>query len=154
MSIFDQLGKIVTSPSGQAAPEQARSAYLSSLEQSKEEVMEKLSGLFAELGKAYYENHRDDHGTEYEVHMAAIRETDGDVARCQQQIDEISAHRRCLACGAELVEGSVFCNFCGIKLPDIPSGTEKSSQRLCPQCQAVLRPDDIFCVLCGTDLRK
>ena len=155
MSIFDQLGKIVTNSGAQAGPEQDHPAYLDNLKSSEAEVTQRISGLFAELGKAYYENHADNHQTEYETQLAAVREAYAEIARLQQQADEIAAHRRCPACGAQLAEGSRFCNICGVKLPEAQPAAEADAQaqRLCPKCRAELGPDDMFCTACGADLR-
>lgn len=165
MSLFNQIGKIVPTPGSNpgapaaqenTSPRQESSSYLTTLEQSKAAALQKLSELYLELGKAYYEGHSDDHQTEYEENLTAIRDAHTEITRCQQQSDEITARRRCPACGAELTEGSRFCNICGTKLPEVPGSAEEQNQgqRLCPQCKAVLGPDDVFCTSCGADLRK
>lgn len=155
MSIFDQLGKIVPSTSAPAASEQNRPAYLDRLMQSKAETTQRITNMFAELGKAYYESHADDHQTEYEKHLTTIRDAYAEIAQFEQQTDEIAARKRCPACGAQLAEGSRFCNFCGTKLPEIQpdTSTDAKAQRLCPKCHAALGPNNIFCTSCGADLR-
>lgn len=164
MALFNQLGKIVPPPAApavqgntsQAHASQANSSYLDALEQSKAAAQQKISELYLELGRAYYESHLDDHQTEYEESLTAIRDAHAEAVRCQQQAEEIAVRRRCPACGAELTEGSRFCNICGTKLPEAPAGAEEQNQgqRLCPQCGAALAPDDVFCTSCGADLRK
>lgn len=165
MSLFDQLGKIVPSASVpvpnysvtsiQEVPTQGDRSYLTSLEQSKAAASQKLSELYLELGKSYYESHSDGHQTEYGETIAAIQDVQSEITRIQQQSDEITARRRCPSCGSKLMEGSKFCNICGTKLPDAPSiEAPDQEQRLCPQCKAVLAPDDDFCTSCGADLRK
>lgn len=156
MSLFDQLGKIASNPGAQAASRQKEYAYLTELEQSKDAASQKLSSLYLELGKAYYDSHADDPQTDYPSQLAAIRDAHAEIAKCQQQAEEIAARKRCPACGAQLVEGSIFCNICGTKLPDVPGSAEQGhqEQKLCPQCQAAIGPDDVFCTACGADLRK
>lgn len=159
MALFNQFGKTVPTPGTPAVqepPSQGGGAYLTALEQSRAGALEKLSERYLELGRAYYESHLDDHGTEYEESLAAIRDAHAEITRCQQQSEEIAARRRCPACGAELTEGSRFCNICGTKLPEAPVSAKAQSQgqRLCPQCRAVLAPDDVFCTSCGANLRN
>lgn len=166
MSLFDQLGKIVPAPNAsvptpgipaaQGNPSQENSAYLTALEQSKVAASQKLSELYLKLGKTYYESHADDHQTEYEESLTAIRDVHAEIAKCRQQVEEIENRRRCPTCGAELVEGSKFCNICGAKLSDPPGEAAGQGQEpiLCPQCKAVLSPEDIFCTSCGADLRR
>lgn len=172
MSIRDQLGKFVNTPGTQApsvSVAQAPSApatqtvsapntpaHLDALEKSKAEATQRLSDLLTELGRAYYEDHAGSPQTEYEAQIAAIREAYAEIDRCQRQADEIASRKRCPSCGAQLPEGSLFCNMCGAKLPEAPGSTEPPApeQRLCPKCGTVLGPDDLFCVACGADLRN
>lgn len=156
MSLFDQIGKIASSPGAQKPSGPKAGAYLTDLERSKDAASQQLSGLYQELGKAYYDSHADDPQTDYPTQLAAIRDAHAEIAKCQQQMEEIAARKRCPACGAQLVEGSVFCNICGTKLPDAPGSAEQGQQdqKVCPQCQAAIGPDDVFCTACGADLRK
>lgn len=160
MAIFEQQKKVVTSPGtqAQAVPEQSRSAYLNRLEQSKAAATEKISDLYTVLGKAYYESHADDHSTEFETQMAAIRELFAEIERFRREADEIAARRRCPACGAQLPEGSQFCNFCGVRLAEVPGSTGQPApapvQKACPKCKAAIGPNQLFCVSCGADLRN
>lgn len=160
MALLDQIGKITSTLTQTPAPDTQTSSkneapsYLERLAQSRGEVQEKIDRLLLELGKAYYKRHADDHQTEMEEHLAAIRDAYGEIAQYQQQSDEVAARQRCPACGTKLPEGSMFCNICGAKLQDTPSSTQEQAQRLCPKCNAVLNPDDIFCASCGADLRK
>lgn len=156
MSFLDQLGKIVTKPVLQAAPRQERSAYLDDLAQSKDEAAQEISTLFLELGKAYYESHADDHETEFETQLAAIRDGYAKIGQYEQEAEEIAARKRCPSCGAQLAEGSLFCNICGIRLEEVSDSTEQEEQNLnlCPQCHAAIHPGDVFCTVCGADLRN
>lgn len=153
MSFMDQLGKIVFKPGTQAAPQQGRPAYLDHLEQSKAETTQRITALFAELGRAYYESHAEDRQTEYEAQLAAIRDAYAEITQCETQAGEVAAGKRCPSCGAQLAEGSLFCNICGTKLQDLPRNAEKEEQNTCPRCHAVIAPDDVFCTSCGADLR-
>lgn len=165
MSLFDQLGRIVANPGAQAvsgtayeaASQENYPAYLERLNQSKAEVGQQLNELFAKLGEAFYDSHADDRQTPYEAQMTVIRDALADIARCEKQAEEIANRRRCPACGAELVEGSMFCNFCGTKLMQPQPAAESAApqgQKICPKCNTLLQPDDIFCTTCGADLRK
>lgn len=155
MSFLDQLGKIVTKPGPQTASQQERFSYLDDLAQSKDKVSQKISALFLELGKAYYESHADDHETEFETQLAAIRDGYAKIAQCEQEAEEIAEHKRCPSCGAQLAEGSLFCNICGTRLQGVSDSAEQEGQNInvCPQCHATIRPGDVFCTVCGADLR-
>lgn len=48
--------------------------------------------------------------------------------------------KKCPTCGADILDGSVFCHGCGNKLPE---------EKKCPACGAVLTEDAAFCHECG-----
>ena len=68
----------------------------------------------------------------------------------------------CAACGAELVEGSKFCNHCGqeVVITDPEPCEDLSDEEsipcvlLCLQCGAILSKDTKFCNQCGTEVGK
>lgn len=153
MSLLDQLGKMVAKPGPQAAPQQGSPTYLDGLAQTKDEVSQEISAQFLALGRAYYESHADDLQTEFETQMAAIRSGYERIAKCEQEAEEIAARKRCPSCGAQLVDGSMFCNFCGVRLPEFAAVADQTAQNVCPRCQAAIHPGDLFCVECGADLR-
>lgn len=69
----------------------------------------------------------------YAVIEAAIRKYENNT--------EAVAGQFCTACGAQLVEGAVFCPKCGQKTSD---------EQTCTSCGATLPPDSVFCLKCGT----
>lgn len=160
MPFLDKIGKIASTaiqtaaPDAQAMSMNAAPSFMERLARSQSEVEEKINRLFLELGKTYYESHADDHQTELEEQLTAIRSAYGEIAQYRQQADEVAARRRCPFCGTMLPEGSMFCNICGTKLAEAPVSAAEPEQRLCPKCGAALNPDDIFCASCGADLRK
>lgn len=50
--------------------------------------------------------------------------------------------KKCIYCGAQLQEDSVFCSYCGKKI----------EFRSCSHCGAKLEDDSVFCSKCGTKL--
>lgn len=48
---------------------------------------------------------------------------------------------KCVSCGAQLQEGSLFCTICGAK--------QAAEEKHCSKCGRVLKPDDVFCPGCG-----
>nr|WP_297016300.1 zinc ribbon domain-containing protein [Prevotella sp.] len=51
--------------------------------------------------------------------------------------------KKCICCGAQLEEDSVFCSYCGKKI----------EFRSCSYCGAKLEDDSIFCSKCGMRLQ-
>lgn len=162
MSLLDQLNKMVAKPGPQpplqpgtpSSPQPGTPSYLDGLAQSKDAISQEISARFMELGQAYYGSHADDHETEFEAQLTVIRENYAKIAKCEQEAEEIAARKRCPSCGAQLVEGSMFCNFCGVRLPEFSVSADQGGPSVCPRCQAAIHPGDMFCVECGADLRN
>lgn len=152
MSFFEQFGKIISTSNMLPMITSELPAYLSDLDRSINENYDKISALLGELGAAYYERHKDEHHTEFEEKLEAIRAVYAEIDQYQKLADEVSTRKRCPACGAELMEGAVFCCICGAKVPEVTNSPE--GQKVCPQCHAAVDPEDAFCSLCGADLHK
>ncbi len=60
---------------------------------------------------------------------------------------------RCLKCGAELAEGSLFCEKCGASISDtVIWDTQPVWRECCPYCGRQVEADDLFCGFCGRRL--
>lgn len=67
-----------------------------------------------------------------------------------QSVGSNDVPRSCPFCSEALEPDSVFCAYCGKKLPlTAPSGSKAPSARTCPSCGEKLAPDADFCCYCG-----
>ena len=67
-----------------------------------------------------------------------------------QSVGSNDVPRSCPFCGEALAPDSVFCAYCGKKLPlTAPSKSKAPSARTCPSCGEKLAPDADFCCYCG-----
>lgn len=150
MSFLEQFGKMVPVSDILPVSKPELPAYLANLDRSINEGYDKISTLFSELGTAYYERHKDDHHTEFEEQLEAIRAAYAEIEGYQKLADEVEERKRCSSCGAELMEGSFFCSICGTKVEEILD----TRAGFCPKCGAKVEPDDIFCRECGINLQN
>ena len=61
----------------------------------------------------------------------------------------------CGKCGAELAEGSFYCEKCGARVePDMTGSgrTVRMEQAVCPYCGRSVQADDVYCGFCGREL--
>ena len=89
---------------------------------AKEDFVEKQ---YAELGKAYYEKHKDEESAEGEEktpeqeHFFLITEALGEIERMRAEVFKLQGAVECPKCGAKMPQGAAFCSSCGTKMDDI-----------------------------------
>ena len=113
MSFFEDIGKRI-SEAGQGAARKTRDiadSARSSIMISDEE--KKINGLYAELGRAYYEKYAAAEDCEFFEAVRSINEANSRIRELRQQDAVRRGMRVCTKCGAALAADSSFCNVCG-----------------------------------------
>lgn len=128
MELFDKLSETIMSAGkdvGQKAKDVSEIAKLKMDIKSKEDFVEKQ---YAELGKAYYEKHKDDETEETgengektpeQEHFFLISEALGEIERMRAEVLKIQGAAECPKCGAKMPQGAAFCSNCGTKMDDM-----------------------------------
>ena len=128
MEFFDKLSETIVSAGkdvGQKAKDVSGIAKLKMDIRSKEDFVEKQ---YAELGKAYYEKHKDDETEETgengektpeQEHFFLISEALGEIERMRAEVLKIQGAAECPKCGAKMPQGAAFCSNCGTKMDDM-----------------------------------
>ena len=152
MSFFDNIGS-KASAAGQAAAEKARNfAEVNRLSGVISDHEKRISRLYFEIGQSYYERHKDDPEAEELERIAAITDTNEKIAVCRNQIKTLKGVEKCPNCGADVQNGSQFCNICGTRMPPASMKTAPKAGLTCPTCGTELESDAAFCFNCGTKL--
>ena len=152
MSFFDNIGS-KASAAGQAAAEKARNfAEVNRLNGVISDHEKRISRLYFEIGQSYYERHKDDPEAEELERIAAITDTNEKIAVCRNQIKTLKGVEKCPNCGADVQNGSQFCNNCGTRMPPASMKTAPKAGLTCPTCGTELESDAAFCFNCGTKL--
>ena len=152
MSFFDNIGS-KASAAGQAAAEKARNfAEVNRLNGVISDHEKRISRLYFEIGQSYYERHKDDPEAEELERIAAITDTNEKIAVCREQIKTLKGVEKCPNCGADVQNGSQFCNNCGTRMPPASMKTAPKAGLTCPTCGTELESDAAFCFNCGTKL--
>ena len=150
MSFFDNIGS-KASAAGQAAAEKARNfAEVTRLGGVVSDHEKRISRLYFEIGQSYYERHKDDPEAEELERIAAITDTNEKIAVCRNQIKTLKGVEKCPNCGADVQNGSQFCNKCGTRMPPASMKTAPKAGLTCPTCGAALTEGNLFCNNCGT----
>ena len=152
MSFFDNIGS-KASAAGQAAAEKARNfAEVTRLGGVVSDHEKRISRLYFEIGQSYYERHKDDPEAEELERIAEITDTNEKIAVCRNQIKTLKGVEKCPNCGADVQNGSQFCNNCGTRMPPASMKTAPKAGLTCPTCGTELESNAAFCFNCGTKL--
>lgn len=83
---------------------------------AKEDFVEKQ---YAILGKAYYEENKDNASEKDMEQFRVITEAIEEIYRMKQQVLEIQGVAQCPNCGKKVPVDNCFCSACGTKLDEI-----------------------------------
>ncbi len=116
MELFDKLGDTIISVSKDATQ---RAKDLSELARLRMEIRAKqdyLNKLYLEIGKIYYDTHKDDEEKEFKEQMLLIKDALEVLDELKQQLGQIKGTVKCTACGQDMPIEADFCSKCGTKL--------------------------------------
>ena len=115
MGFFDDLGDTLVS-AGKDVSKKAKDlsgvAKLNLDIKAKEDFVQRQ---YAEIGRQYYEAHKDDDAVEFEQ-MASIEEALESIEDMRRDLLMIKGAKKCPKCGAQVPEEAEFCSKCGTKL--------------------------------------
>ena len=117
MAFFDRLGETLVTASkdvSKKAKDLSGVAKLNFDIKAKEDFIQKR---YIEIGKAYFEAHRNDENPEY-PQFEAITEAEKDIAGMKEEILKLRKAQLCPSCGTEVKAGDQFCKVCGAKIDD------------------------------------
>ena len=153
MAFFEQLGKRISDAGQDVAQKTRNMADVSQLNSANNEKERQIKQLIFDLGKAYYENHKNDVTAEGVEVISNINALYREIHENHEKIKQIKGIVKCANCGADVPVGAAFCNGCGAKVdrPN-PAAVNANGQRFCPGCDAVVPEGNLFCTKCGTRL--
>ena len=73
---------------------------------------------YREIGRAYYDAHKDDLTKEFPEQMDAIAKSENMIKELEKRISQLRGTQKCEACGNEVPDDSIFCPKCGVKMED------------------------------------
>jgi len=71
---------------------------------------------YREIGRAYYNAHKDDITKEFPSEMENIAQAELMIADLKKKISELKGTQKCTSCGNEIPNDSSFCPKCGQKV--------------------------------------
>ncbi len=111
-----------------------------------------INSFFQIIGKNYFEANKDNPNAEYKDQILSIKDAYIRIEGLREQLRTVTGVRICPQCGAEVSNGSLFCNACGTKMPaDAPMPVAPEGD-VCPQCGNVVAFGAAFCNICGSKM--
>ncbi len=154
MAFFDEAGRKIKE-AGQDVSRTTKNLTSSvKLSSAIAEEEKNVTRLYCAIGQEYFALHGDEPEESIAPHVESLKAAKAHIEECKAQLLKIKGLMLCPGCGAEIAESSVFCNFCGMKLPE-RSVTEEHEEGedpeplRCVHCGAELAPNSRFCIVCG-----
>lgn len=120
MAFLDELGKVISDKSKEAAGKVKDLTGVLQLKSKLASEKEKINKAYINLGKAYYDRHdaaaEDDFAEDFELVRAGLIK----MAELEDQISELEGNRICADCGAKVDKDAQFCSKCGAQMEEKP----------------------------------
>lgn len=112
-----------------------------------EEEKKNQQKIFAQLGELFYRQVKENPPEQYRESVDEIFSYEERIQEYEDRLEELTRKKNCSYCGAELVDGALFCSQCGKKV------TQERAKR-CPLCGGKIEEGDMFCAGCGKKIEK
>jgi hypothetical protein len=161
VDFFEKLGKRISDMGSAVAQNTKNFADTASLQKANSDNKKKIEQLYAAIGKAYYEAHKNDADAAEAATMAEITTLLAQIAENDEKIKQIKGVTKCANCGADIASDAMFCNNCGTKVvretaaPAPEAGVAAApvvEKSVCPTCGQPVAPGNLFCNNCGAKL--
>lgn len=118
MAFFDELGKVISDKSKEAAEKVKDLTGVIQLKTRLSSEKEKVNKAYINLGKAYYDRHEASAEEEYAADFELIRVGLMKMAELEDEISELEGNRVCAECGAKVEKNAQFCSRCGAPMEE------------------------------------
>ena len=111
MAFFDELGKVISDKSKEAANRVKDITGVLQLKSKLSAEKDKINKAYITLGKAYYDRHEGELEGKFADEFHTI----------QDEIAELEGTRVCAECGAKVEKNAAFCSRCGAPMDSTTS---------------------------------
>ena len=116
MELFDKLGDTIVSVSKDATQKAKDISELARIRMEIRSKQDYLNKLFLEIGKIYYDAHKDDEEKEFKEQMLLVKDAQEVIEELKQQLGQIKGMVKCTECGQDMPMEADYCSKCGTKL--------------------------------------
>lgn len=148
MAFFDKLSKKIINVGQDVSQSTKNLADVVKLNNHISDYEKQIVDLYTIIGKAYYENHKEDLEAEELQHIQAINALRTQIKDLQEKVKELKGVVKCPQCSADVKKEAQFCSNCGYRM------VVASTELHCSNCGAVVSEDSVFCSNCGTRIER
>lgn len=129
MAFLDDIGKVISDKSKEAASKVKDITGVIQLKAKLSAEKEKMNKAYISLGKAYYDKHEASLEEEYSEEFRLIREGLIKAAELEEEIAELEGTRVCAECGAKVEKNALYCSKCGAPMGEGAAGQTESDAK-------------------------
>lgn len=123
MAFFDKLSNTISAAGKDGLNKAKELKDTAKISMDIKEREGAIQRMYRELGKAYYQDHKDDENAEYDQ-ILAIKAAFEEIGELKANKDEIRGIKRCPECGNPVSQEAKFCASCGAKCETEPEFVE------------------------------
>ena len=121
MAFFDELGKVISDKSKEAANRVKDITGVLQLKSKLSAEKDKINKAYITLGKAYYDRHEGELEEKFADEFHTIQAGLVKIASLEDEIAELEGTRVCAECGAKVEKNAAFCSRCGAPMDSTAS---------------------------------
>lgn len=154
MAFFDDLGKKISQTGQDVVRKTKNFADTTKISAQIAEQERQLSNLYQQLGRLYYEGHKDAPAEDLRMFVDAITQAQDWISQQKEQIDQINGVVKCNVCGSDVPQEYLYCSVCGSTMPLRKPNSDPEMKTFCPNCGTQAVPGQRFCSKCGMPADK
>ena len=129
MAFFDELGKVISDKSKEAANRVKDITGVLQLKSKLSAEKDKINKAYITLGKAYYDRHEGELEGKFADEFHTIQAGLVKIASLEDEIAELEGTRVCAECGAKVEKNAAFCSRCGAPMDSTTSADVQNRRR-------------------------
>ena len=152
MAFFEEMGRKLSQTSQDVVQKTKDTTEISRINGMIIDEEKTISLMFDQMGKSYFDAHKDDEAPEFAALINKIKESRAKIEEHKENIKRIRGIMPCPHCGQEINYGVPFCSFCGKRVNEPVQETPAEPEvpaNLCVNCGNVLAEGMLFCTSCG-----
>lgn len=118
MSIFENFGEVVSIKGKELAGKAKTLTNTAGLKGQITMNKNNINKTYRELGKRYFEAHKDDSTAEFKDLIQNIKSFEKSIEELQIKINNLNGTKHCTRCHADVPQSCDFCPKCGAKLEE------------------------------------